>query len=504
MASWVEGLGSWNPQFLRECRGRLKPRSVFAAVGLSLIFQFLLFISSIDTSEPVPPEDFGELCQSLSWIIPYALFVLGGYYIVEDLGKEEKTGTLNFIRLSPRPAVEILTGKLMGAPLLPVILVAASVPLHVISGLLGGVSLLWLLSYYVTVIFTTVLVYSLALLFGLVGSTSPLGKQQALSAIGFAGLALFFFSPAFMLWSSQSVWWTFGPASPLFRELGQSGSPMEWLYLPIAGNVGVAHLFLLGNVVLATLIVWQILLRKFRIPQATLLSKRISYIGVAYLNVLVWGFFQSNAMPDYSREGGAIALILLNIGLFTGLIFALAPARQTLIDWMRYRKHSVADWIWSDSSPSFGAIAINLIIAAALVVPSSLVMLQNNDYLVVPVLLAALSFMTAILIYATIVQLIFSMRLRSPFVWAAGVVATLAFVPPITLGILTDGINTRSTVLVAIWTFLGLPFTEGSESGNIAMGIILGWIPQLVVLAILFFKLKQNLKKLSPKPSVSV
>jgi len=467
-----------------------------AAVGLSIIFQFLLYISIVDVNQPLDAIAQRDVCRALSWVIPYALFVLGGYYIVDDLGKEERTGTLNFIRLSPRPAVEILLGKLLGVPILPMLLVAIALPMHVITGLLGGVSPGWLLSYYLLLVFAMGLVYSLALLFGLVGSTSPLGKQQALSGIGFAGLALFFLAPVFMLWNTQVVWWSFEQGSPLFSEFDRVSTPLEWVYLPIAANVIVAHIFALGNFVLAALLTWQVLLRKFQVPQSTLVSKYISYVGVAYANVLLWGFFQRSTIQDFEQESGIAALAFLNAGLLIGLIFALAPSRQILLDWLRYRQHRFMDWVWNDNSPSVLAIAINFAIAAVLIVPWLFIVkganIQASAYL-----LSAVSLGTIILIYATLVQIILSMRLRSPMIWAVGVVATIGIVPPIILGILTEGLADRSTFLIAIWTFLGIPFWNGSDAGNLSLGLAIGWAAQLIVLLLLFTRFSQNLKRLS-------
>ncbi len=498
MASFTDRLGTFNPQFLRECRGRLKPRSVIATIGLSLIFQFLLYTSVIDVPLEYRAEAYRNVCRTLTWAIPYSLFVLGGYYIVDDLTREEKRGTLNFIRLSPRPAREILLGKLLGVPLLPVLLAATAVPFHIVSGLIGGSSWLWMLSYYLVVTFGTAFVFSLALLFGLVGSASPLGKQQSLSPIGFAGLALLFITPAFMLWNGLSIWGSFGGISPLHNSYGNATTNLEWLYLPVADNVAVAHLFTLANLAIATLLIWQVMLRKFRIPQATFLSKRMSYISVAYLNGLIWGFFQSSGLSTETRTiGAASALIALNGAIFAVLIFALAPSRQTLLDWLRYRRHHLTDWVWNDSSPSVVAIAVNFAIAFLLIIPWLLIADLGTKIDTLPVLLAGLSFGTSILIYATLVQIIFSMRLRSPLIWAAGVVATVAFVPPIVLAILTDGTGNRSSALIAVWTFFGLPFWERLELANVSAGIFIGWALQLVVLLLLLSRLARNLKRLS-------
>ncbi|NJM96831.1 MAG: hypothetical protein HC800_06250 [Phormidesmis sp. RL_2_1] len=237
-------------------------------------------------------------------------------------------------------------------PLLPVLLIVAAMPLHVASGLWGGVSLLWLVSYYILVTFGTAVVFSLAMLFGLVGSRSPLAKQQTLSAVGFAGLALLVMAPAFVTWNAEVTWRGFGTVSPLFNEFRNYSTPLAWLYLPITDNMLMAHLFTIGNLVIVAVLVWRMLLRKFVIPEATLVSKRLSYVGVFYLNVLVWGFFQSSSLSDRARLAGVGALLGLNIVIFLGLIFALAPSRQMLLDWLRYRRHSLLDWIWHDSSPS--------------------------------------------------------------------------------------------------------------------------------------------------------
>ena len=500
-------MGTQNPQFLRECRGRLKPRSVLAAVGLSLIFQFLLYISITGLDGEFDLEEQRDICRALSWIMPYVLFVLGGFYIVDDLAREEKTGTLNFIRLSPRPAQEILLGKLLGVPLLPVILAAIALPLHVISGLLSGVSFLWLLSYYGILAFGTAFVYTLALLFGFVGSTSPLGRQQALSAIAFAGLALVIITPAFMAWNGEITWWSFKEASALYTPPWDPRiveTPfLQWLFLPIQGNGLLAHLFTLGNLVMGTFLTWRVALRAFRMPRATLLSKGISYLIVAYLNVLVWGFFQ-NSSASFDQLAGAVALFGLNVAIAFGLIFAIAPTRQALIDWSRARWDHLFDWVWHDGSPSIVAIGINFAIAALLAVPWILLTDRGQVLAIVPLLLAVASLGTCALVYATVVQLILSTRLRAAFIWAVGVVAVMAAVPPIVLTALEVGANEpRSVLEIALWAFFGLPFW-GPEEVNATAGIALGWAMQGIVLLVLLTRLARRLKRLAARQSVQV
>ncbi|PZO19891.1 MAG: hypothetical protein DCF25_07765 [Leptolyngbya foveolarum] len=511
MTQWTDRIGKRNPQFLRECRGRLKSRNVIAAIVLSLIFQFLLYISVAGLGGEIVLQDQRSVCQALSWIMPYVLFVLGGFYIVDDLTKEERTGTLNFIRLSPRPAQEILLGKLLGVPLLPVILALTAVPLHVISGLLGGASALWFLSYYGVLAFGTAFVYTLALLFGFVGSASPFGKQQALNAIAFAGLALVIITPIFMAWNTFATWEGFKFGSALYTQPynGARAEPfVQWLYLPIVGNLLIAHLFTLGNLAIGTFVTWRVLLRTFRIPQATLLSKRISYLIVAYLNMLLWGFFQNNLIQSSEGRilGFAAAAFALNVAIAFLLIFAIAPTRQTLIDWSRARGGSILDWVWNDNSPSVLSILISAAIAGALIVPWILIVDRGEEVAILPMILATLSLGTCALIYATIVQLIFSSKLRAPFVWAIGTVATIAAVPPIFLGVLDIGTYGSMTAAeMAIWTFFGLPFGIANQSGmeSAALGIGIGWALQIVVLLILLSRLARSLKQLSERRAIA-
>lgn len=509
MTSWIDKVGMQNPQFLRECRGRLKPRNVVAAMGLSLISQFLLYISIANPGRAFDPEEQRFICQALTWIIPYVLFVLGGFYIVDDLAREEKTGTLNFIRLSPRPAQEILLGKLLGVPLLPVILALTAVPLHVVSGLLGGVSILWFLSYYVILAFGTAFAYVLALLFGFVGSASPLGKQQALSAIAFAGIALVAIAPLFMGWNSLATWWGFGAGSPLYVEPigGRNPEPfLQWLYLPISSNLLIAHLFTIGNSIIGTLLVWRILLRTFRVPKATLISKRASYLLVAYLNAMLWGFFQNSTIDDLEARtlGYVAAAFALNAAIAFVLIFAIAPSRQTLIDWSRNKNKSILDWIWNDNSPSILSVLVSAAIAGALIIPWVLILDRGQNIAILSAILAALSLGTLALIYATLVQLILSSKLRSPFIWAVGTVATIATVPPIFLRIIEVGARPGglSVAGMAAWTFFGMPlavYADFPEADIVPLGISIGWAMQTAVLLVLLTRFARRLKRLSAR-----
>ena len=505
MSSFISRLGYLNPQFLRECRGRLQPRSIMAAIGLSVLFQLLLCFGVTEGFAVGGREKMLGICKVLASVIPYALFVLGGYYIVDDLTQEAKTGTLNFIRLSPRPAHEILLGKLVGSPILPSLLVLSAMPLFVVSGLLGGLSIWLLVSYFAVVTAGTVAVYIAAILVGLSSGESSLLKQRGVSAISFAGICLVAATPVFMLWNSLVTWQTVPSGSMLFSDWGADS--LEWFYLSLRDNSLFSHLFVLGNLAIVSVLLWQIAVRKFRVPQATLLSKKISYIVVAYSNLVGLGFLFSNVLPVYDRGDVLILLYFCDIALFFVLIFALAPTRQALLDWVSYQemvqgRQRVADlkrqrWrslLWADGSPSIVAIAINYVIVAAILVTQ-----MNPDVLTGrAIAFTAVCLGLSALTYATVVQLMLSRRLRAPQVWAVGSVVLLAIVPPLVLLSLRlfpdryagDGSAGH------LWTFLGIPFL-GDAATQVPPIVLVGLLGQLCFLGLLLSQLGMVLKRLA-------
>ena len=130
--NWLERLGDWNPQLMRELKGRLKPRNLLIASVISLVGQFLLFLVA-QTQLPIVAGEGHRYCTAnavnhilrycvrdafnnvvinwqlwwlelfvwLSLIGIFALIVIGTYLLISDLAHEERRGTLNFIRLSP-------------------------------------------------------------------------------------------------------------------------------------------------------------------------------------------------------------------------------------------------------------------------------------------------------------------------------------------------------------------------------------------------------------------
>jgi hypothetical protein len=102
----LDRVGNWNAQLFREIKGRLKVRNVALTVAISLLSQLLLLFYGW--------SQIHIIFSSLSMFVLFALLVVGTYMLISDLAREERRGTLNFIRLSPQSTQSILLGKMLG------------------------------------------------------------------------------------------------------------------------------------------------------------------------------------------------------------------------------------------------------------------------------------------------------------------------------------------------------------------------------------------------------
>lgn len=393
---WIDRIGDWNPQLLRELKGRLKPRNVLIAVAISLMGQFFLF-QFFQTQLPIPvaPDDYkypisNQFCTGqpdypgariykcvldslgnfsinwqqwwlsvfvfLSFVGIFALLVIGTYMLIADLTNEERKGSLNFIRLSPESTQRLLIGKMLGVPILVYILAGLAIPLHLCAGLSAQISLPEILGFYTVVVACCIFFFSTALLYGLV--TNWLAGFQAWLGAGIV-LSFLWFTAALTTTPIYSpiAWVRLFAPFDLIPHLTDSllSSPnvelekLQWFHLPLGTNVAVITAFALVNYVLWTYWVSQGLQRCFRNPNATILSKSQSYLFTACFTASTLGY----ALPGYKDSYLAnnpkewlfqhlLMLSFFDLLLFLYLMAALLPHRQAMQDWARYRRQKLS------------------------------------------------------------------------------------------------------------------------------------------------------------------
>jgi hypothetical protein len=516
--SWLDRIGNWNPQLLREIRGKLKLRNLIVAIGLSLLFQGLLLLFY---SQRIPSEDcfvqtrgFGcttswqawwiEQFRIITWTEPFILFLTGVYSLVADLSLEDFKGTLNFIRISPRSSISILMGKIMGVPLLAYICIGLSIPYHLMTAIGAGVPIAFLLSFYVLMFGTAFLLFSASLLLALLsGWQAKFGGQVSAGALLFSFVTFVWFAPAFMWWNIFTTWSSFGKIL-----VGGRLNPIqtEWWYLSITSNIWTSHIFTIVNLVILSLAIWRVLERRFHNPNATLVSKGQSYIVTTYLQILMLGFcMQSSFTNATSTNSLEIQLVLLltiyiaNLFLFLATISALTPPRQALLDWVRFGALSTTedhpsgfayilrDLIWSDKSPAPIAIALNLVFTQ---VP---ILIWVNSWadssMRGKAMVVLASFTLSMLLIALIAQLVLFLKTRNPSAWVTGIISALTFLPVLIMLSLSISPDRHA----GLWLFFGYPWLVVA---NIQLSdIILAFAGQISVIIALTLQLIYKLQR---------
>ncbi|MEM6755208.1 MAG: ABC transporter permease, partial [Cyanobacteria bacterium P01_C01_bin.38] len=394
MLNSIDKIGDWNPQLLRELKGRLKPFPVIIAIVTSLATQLIIFLyqlreipdlqskNNIDIEDKYcnltntvkdqysswiscPPnqinmqlwwQDHWEyMFRSLGMIFIFTLLMAGAYLIINDLSQEERKGTLNFIRLSPQSETSIFTGKMLGVPVLIYLTVFAAIPFHILTGINGNLAFGNILCFYLILVASCIFFYSYALLFGVFGGSVLSGFKPWLGS-GFVFLVLLFSMQLFSYGNSDDLVNCMGFAALLSPTTiadyffpgflsNQTPALQELQFFNFAVGksfIGVIALHLL-NYALWTYWAWQGLKRCFRNPNATIFSKQQSYLIFASFQIVLIGLLVS---IDYTNNDGidwgsfsqsVFALYMWNLLMIAPLFALMLTHRQAIQDWARFR-----------------------------------------------------------------------------------------------------------------------------------------------------------------------
>lgn len=493
-------ISDWNPQLVREIKGRWKGRNLSLAVITSLLGQLLIYFGfrgelpstthrtsrycigtpPADQLSPHqihnPPNNYCTDSLVINWQLWWLdvftwvsvvgliiLLVAGIYLLISDLSKEEQRGTLSFVRLSPRSVVNLLVGKILGVPILVYLVLLLALPLHFASGVAAGIPVSLIVGFYLVTMASCAFFFSVALLYGLV--TTGLGTFQAWLGTGVVLFFLFIMTNAGdnnMLVNHNPFDWValFYPGRILPYLIGETPHSLGtigyfnlkevvglgWFTFPVWNSAGSAIALLILNYAWWTFWAWQGLIRRFRNPHATLMSKQQSYWFTGSITVSLLGFMYPEINGDGSYKTYELLdnfQLLLSIELiaFLLLIVALSPHRQTLQDWARYRyqkrnqetRNLFFDLMRGEQSPATGAIALNLLSNILIITPAIFFFPLGYERFSLFITLFVTS--SAFLVYACIAQLFLFMKTQKRSIFAIVAVSSVMFLPPIIEGI---------------------------------------------------------------------
>jgi hypothetical protein len=478
-------------------------------------------------------DHWGYIFHALSIVLIFSLLVGATYLLINNLAQEERQGSLNFIRLSPQSEQNILVGKILGVPILIYLITGLALPFHFLAGRSANIATSHILSFYTVLTAACILFFSAALLFGLVsrglGGFQPWLGSGAVLIFLIIMLQAAIYSPGFnhaaawlrMLSPFDMMAYLFPKLYNITYKNPELLPSLQFFYLPI----GKSHLSILAahlvNFSFWNYWVWEGLKRRFRNPNASLISKGQSYLLVTSLQIIFWGFtlqyvmnswksnsYSSNATSsydvNYQISTNLFFIGLFNLVLLIGLVAILSPQRQKIQDWSRYRhqdsanKSLLQDLIWNEKSPSPLAMLLNLVIISAPIIIWIVIApaLGNNhighlDWVNtigrMKTILGIVMSITFMMICVTIAQRMLLIKSAKRVFWAIGIVAGVVFLPLIFVAML--GYSYRDS---ALWLLTSIPWM-GMEKASTPL-VFITLLAELSILAMLNYQLLRQVK----------
>lgn len=537
LSSVIEIAGNVNPQLFRELKSRLKPKTLLILSLVSLVGQYLLYLYFVNllpdhkaqyppynrycTSQPCSQDLLGnfqtikplwwlDLFVTISIIFTFLLLVGGVYLLVDDIGRENRRQTLNLLRLSPQSAFTVISGKIIGVPIILYIFTSLAIPLHLFAGIQAGIPFPLIIAFYIVLAAGCLFFYSAAALFVL--ATHNLGNFQTwvtslfvflflcfttpilMDASGFTGNSfdwLLLFSP--LLFLPYLVNATFLSPETVGYLHPDSIKQLHFYGTPLWQNSISGFIFILLNHLVWGFWVWQAIKRSFHNPEGVIFAKRDSYLMSACFAFFNLGFSLQQQPLDIFLETEKLAVFLgFNFLYLLLLTLALTPHRQILLDWSRFRhenphhRHILSDLIIGEKSPAVFCIPLNSIIIFLYSLPSF--WLYNSQF---PPLLISLGFFSIVFVmltYATIYQLVLMLKTRKRNLIAIALLTSLVFSPSIAMTI-----HPHPTSSALVWLFS--PFSP-LVVNRLPIHAILGGILTQVILVIgLNYQLKRVLQQ---------
>jgi hypothetical protein len=326
-----------NPEFVRYLRAELRgPRAMSVAL-VAVVICALVGLSCWGAQRGVNQEFFRVFHIWLTGI----QYVVLGVWCAGSCGaaitRERELKTYDFLRTTRLTAGELLVGKVLGVPLIGYFAVACSLPITIMTGILGGYSagvvLGSVLLMVVFALFVALVGLWLSMLLEKTSAAAaallilfPLGVGFSFSFGPFPGFgAISVFAPIFSLYKADS---DLAKVTPTIF-----GVPTHFLFLTLLLYVMFGAWFVL-------MLVRN--LKKDR-EQIRLLSRWQAVGFAAFLNVLYYAFLnpQSLAWPFFStgstspREVSNFAILLNAVVLALIGLATLTPQERLKVWWRK-------------------------------------------------------------------------------------------------------------------------------------------------------------------------
>ena len=326
-----------NPLLILHVRSDLRPARAATAATVSLIVCILIAMGCWSGN---PGNAKGFWTDFYAWLLG-CQFVLLGVWSAGTCGhavaRERELKTFDFLKTTRLTSAELMVGMLLGAPIVGYFIVACTLPISIVAGLVSGIRPVAVLGSIVLLLAFN-LFYSLAALLG-----SMLVEKSSSGGVGLLGLL----ANLFFLGFAESPFKGFAAISvvPAVLSLHRVNMDMGRVSPTVFGmRVPCAILTLILYVLLGAWLVLMIVRNLKRdIPQIQLLSRWQCVGQVAFWNLLFYAFLDTGTIRvrprhlDFPNQVASYAVAWNAAFLFLIGLAALSPHEKLKIWWRKWQ-----------------------------------------------------------------------------------------------------------------------------------------------------------------------
>jgi hypothetical protein len=346
-----------NPLLILHVRSDLRPARAALAAAVSLVVCILIAMGCWSANSG---NARGFWADFYAWVLGTQFVVLGVWSAGtcgQAVARERELKTFDFLKTTRLTAAELMVGKLLGAPIVAYFIVACTLPVSIVAGLVGGIRPVAVLGSVVLLLAFN-LFYSLAALLG-----SMLVEKSSSGAVGLLGLLANLFFLAFAE-SPFKGFTTISIVPALFSlhridvNMGHVSPTVFGMRVPCV--ILSLVLYTLLGAWLALMIVRNL---KRDIPQIQLLSRWQCVGLVAFWNLLFYAFLDTNMLRSHSYsplhvksttyfayEIASYAVVWNAVFLFLIGVAALSPHEKLKVWWRKW-KAGEGSYFASDGLP---------------------------------------------------------------------------------------------------------------------------------------------------------
>jgi len=300
-----------NPEIVRNSRIHLRPGRMLAVVVIcaAISLSITAFYLHPPTGRPPSAEDARNLLLVVVTFQIVALLIGGGIYCLQSVHREKDLNTFDYQRITRLTPLELVVGKLFGAPVQVYFAVLCLMPVAVWAAFRGDLPFANLVKIYVLIVLGSIVYHALALLLSLLMERGTAAGGIVLFLLG-VGISSIDFGQGESPFGIHAL-------SPFFAyrlistpEVTYSGAPNGLtVENPLTDSFLGAHAqhFWVLVVLYLTLLAWFLLASVRNIKRDPLAYEVYSpaqgFTFVLYLSVLLLGFFRW-MVPQYRYNEG--------------------------------------------------------------------------------------------------------------------------------------------------------------------------------------------------------